>query len=1188
MQALLLTGDFHRGQALARGLGLLDHPLAVDIYTNPDAALARLGAKGVDVLLVDLAHPPPENPLEWIERLRREQTAIPIVALVGAWMHDALAALNAGADGFAPEDLSPAGLERLAAVAAGACARQRTPADGVRVLYFSRIDPMRDPAMAARMSLQVVNPGPGTHPLPAPYDSGPWPADAVVVDMSGGALDLLGVLQEAIERATDQPVIVLADAGDRLLATAALRLGVDQVVAKSGAWPVRLTAAVEHAVAARRIAAEARHVRGNEARLRLLLESLPVGVMVLTREGIVLAVNATGLETLGVARADDVVRGSLADRIAAEDRPQFDAFLRVVAEGARQTVRVGWREGGAMRALELSGTPFARSVSGTRAVLASFRMRATEEERPPEPVETPSENIPAALVPLQDHAALKAHLEASAREADVLRVELAQLEDERRAYADHVTQEMVALQRQLAVATHAAETAREAELAEARREIADLRAQVERAADSAVKAHQEHEQDAAQVRTLVSAAADRDGVIARLERDLEDARGQVRAATTARDQREAERAREVGELRDALRQLESARASADAGHVQELAAVRASLSDAERTANDRRDRVVALEARLREALDGTRESERRAADLAARLESERAGLTATQASLAEVRADLERWQSAAHQAREAADRQSVEVGALQAALAAAKAAEEQTLADRQKEIQTLCAALDEAEKVRAVIVGEHEAELAALRASIGEREATHAIAQAALETERTALRRAVELAGTPESRRALEQEVATLRGALGEAEAALAERSRALEAVEHALRARDEQLADVQRQAAALETQLRAAHADREGALLRAAASATLAQQRLEDAQAREQRWFDNELVGMAVTSAEGQPLRTNATFARLFQDAGAEVLRRLPDQWIRATTSLETLAPLASEGRLPVVEAMITLPDGRPLWYLESAVVVMRPGDAQPQFERWFMDVTARHQAEHARRERRGIEAVGQVAADFIREVDQHLLEIRRLAGTVAERVDARDARVAELNAALVHARRANEVTQQFLAFSRSRLRTPDWIVLADTIDELRPAVEQITGEGIRLVIDPAPGRIRVNAPREALARTFLSLITSAVEALPLGGTVTVRMSSPTPAGNQPDGATRLSILPSGFGIQPLREPGPLDPLLAQAGATLRVIHDGDDQAYALGLRASELAATGAADMTPPEVPAQARPGDR
>ncbi len=261
MRALLVSGDPAHAHALVAALAAVTDAVDAEVAPTPDAALERVADGRVDVLLVDLAGREPPDAVAFIRVARSRAPSVPIVALVIS-PEASVEALAAGADGFGPRH--PGAASTIATVLRQTCERfQPTPDTPLRVLYVTRHTPMRDEAVSTLMTVDVIVPtAEGT--IPPPYDEGPLACDAAVLDASAGGTDLVGVAQDLVTRLGDAPLFVLADATDRQLARAVLRLGARQVVARTGAWPVRLFAAIQQAARHRRDSSEESPVTPDE------------------------------------------------------------------------------------------------------------------------------------------------------------------------------------------------------------------------------------------------------------------------------------------------------------------------------------------------------------------------------------------------------------------------------------------------------------------------------------------------------------------------------------------------------------------------------------------------------------------------------------------------------------------------------------------------------------------------------------------------------------------------------------------------------------------------------------------------------------------------------------------------------------------------------------------------------------
>src|SRR5690606_25479985 len=132
-------------------------------------------------------------------------------------------------------------------------------------------------------------------------------ADAVIIDEQPGDAHPLQVLKSVKAQASDLPVIVLTSAGAAAIATAALELGADDTVLKTGIFRRRLIATLRRVHQRLDLTAQQIDTKTREERLRPIVENVATGIMVVAARGQVLAMNAAALHLFGATKPRDVV-----------------------------------------------------------------------------------------------------------------------------------------------------------------------------------------------------------------------------------------------------------------------------------------------------------------------------------------------------------------------------------------------------------------------------------------------------------------------------------------------------------------------------------------------------------------------------------------------------------------------------------------------------------------------------------------------------------------------------------------------------------------------------------------------------------------------------------------------------------------------------------------------------------------
>jgi nitrogen-specific signal transduction histidine kinase/CheY-like chemotaxis protein len=157
--------------------------------------------------------------------------------------------------------------------------------------------------------------------------------------------------------------------------------------------------------------------------------------------------------------------------------------------------------------------------------------------------------------------------------------------------------------------------------------------------------------------------------------------------------------------------------------------------------------------------------------------------------------------------------------------------------------------------------------------------------------------------------------------------------------------------------------------------------------------------------------------------------------------------------------------------------------------------------DVTEQRRLEQQFRQAQKMDAIGNLAGGVAHDFNNILLVIRGLSSILLERLEGEEReRVGEIDLA---ARRAAELTQQLLAFSRRQVLRPEAIDLNVVVRETLALFGRLIGEDVVIIdqLSPEPQTILVD--RSQLQQVILNLLVNARDAISDGGTVTVRTSS-------------------------------------------------------------------------------------
>ena len=197
--------------------------------------------------------------------------------------------------------------------------------------------------------------------------------------------------------------------------------------------------------------------------------------------------------------------------------------------------------------------------------------------------------------------------------------------------------------------------------------------------------------------------------------------------------------------------------------------------------------------------------------------------------------------------------------------------------------------------------------------------------------------------------------------------------------------------------------------------------------------------------------------------------------------------------------------------------------------------------DVTDRHAAqleqenlEAQLRQSQKMEAIGRLAGGVAHDFNNLLTVILTHCGFLLQDLPPRTQQHDDASDIQGAARRAAELTQRLLAFSRQQVLTPTVLDLNAVLRDLEPVLSSLVGERIELEMSLHPDGARLKVDRAQLEQIVLNLVVNARDAMPNGGrlqivTDVVDLGARLPA--RPPGGSRgqhvaLGVRDTGFGM--------------------------------------------------------------
>ncbi len=157
--------------------------------------------------------------------------------------------------------------------------------------------------------------------------------------------------------------------------------------------------------------------------------------------------------------------------------------------------------------------------------------------------------------------------------------------------------------------------------------------------------------------------------------------------------------------------------------------------------------------------------------------------------------------------------------------------------------------------------------------------------------------------------------------------------------------------------------------------------------------------------------------------------------------------------------------------------------------------------DITARHELELQLRQAQKLEALGRLAGGVAHDFNNLLTAVLVSADVLLEDMPAEDRRLTDLLVIRDAANRASLITRQLLSFGKQQWSAPQTFDLHAVITESTRMLRRLIGTSIAIETELGEGPYHVRADEGQLEQILLNLALNARDAMPDGGTLTVRV---------------------------------------------------------------------------------------
>lgn len=275
----------------------------------------------------------------------------------------------------------------------------------------------------------------------------------------------------------------------------------------------------------------------------------------------------------------------------------------------------------------------------------------------------------------------------------------------------------------------------------------------------------------------------------------------------------------------------------------------------------------------------------------------------------------------------------------------------------------------------------------------------------------------------------------------------------------------------------------------------------------LRASEVRFSRFFNDTPFAIATLDDKGRIIRTNAPFSRIFDWSGTDKSLELhPLAELVGEGSREQLA--AAIGQALENRSEIEPVDAQPATRNDHAVRLYISGseptpDSPERVNVYALDMTEQRKLEAQFAQGQKMQAVGQLAGGVAHDFNNVLTAIIGFSDLLLLKHKPGDPSFSDIMSIKQSANRAAGLTRQLLAFSRRQTLRPQILDIPQNIDDLTVLLKRLIGEQITLAVEHGRGIWPVRADLVQLEQVVVNLVVNARDAMPNGGTITLRTAN-------------------------------------------------------------------------------------
>jgi signal transduction histidine kinase len=226
--------------------------------------------------------------------------------------------------------------------------------------------------------------------------------------------------------------------------------------------------------------------------------------------------------------------------------------------------------------------------------------------------------------------------------------------------------------------------------------------------------------------------------------------------------------------------------------------------------------------------------------------------------------------------------------------------------------------------------------------------------------------------------------------------------------------------------------------------------------------------------------------------------------------------------------------EFRVARPDGRSRWVAGRARLQRDPEGRPERVIGTALDVTGIRQLEDQLHQMQRIQQVGRIAATSVHDLNNYLMAIGGFAEILMGRTRRESPSHPLIQEILRATEKAAELSMDLLNLTHNRSLMPAWVDPNKIIERMKGLIVRLLGSEIELVVSLEPDASPVRVDPDRLEQVLLSLVTNARDAMPTGGTLTIRLERIdlrngdrlAPRGILPGAYATIAVIDTGKGM--------------------------------------------------------------